>query len=417
MTNKKTHEPNELKISALIRTLETDTLEPDAAVLDAAVLDALRIRAAAKFEEEEEDCRTSLETRPADRTALANHNRRKPMLTFLASRGLASVVALASAIALWLNLSPTTSALNTTPFSRVLSELRRASSLQLKISKDGQSADVWVRPPGLVRWEESPQRYTIAAGSRLWKIDETENTSVESNSPWFPGPQEQIDLLGLLNAGVSDASRLLDARPVEQITRDGRECLVYRVALPTGKGNVAIEASADAKRLQLVEILARKSGSKRTGPPLAEMQDASISGFGMWIGNDLIEADVVEKQRAREIYETILREKRDPGLLEWTGGNSFKARVFPIEARSEKRIKVVYTQVLPLRANRYRYAYRLRSELLRTSPLRELSLTVTVNSAMALKSVTCPTHAARIVGFSNRDGTLPEDQHPSRSSG
>ena len=58
--------------------------------------------------------------------------------------------------------------------------------------------------------------------------------------------------------------------------------------------------------------------------------DASISGFGMWIGNELVEADVVEKQRAREIYETILRERRDPGLLEWTGGNLFKARVFPI---------------------------------------------------------------------------------------
>ena len=61
--------------------------------------------------------------------------------------------------------------------------------------------------------------------------------------------------------------------------------------------------------------------------------DASISGFGMWIGDELVEADVVEKQRAREIYETILREKRDPGLLEWTGGNMFKARVFPIFAQ------------------------------------------------------------------------------------
>ena len=115
----------------------------------------------------------------------------------------------------------------------------------------------------------------------------------------------------------------------------------------------------------------------------------------MWIGNDLIEADVVEKQRAREIYETILREKRDPGLLEWTSGNLFKARVFPIEAHSEKRIKIVYTQVLPLRANRYRYSYGLRSDLLRTKPLRELSVSVQVNSALPLKSVTCPTHTVR----------------------
>ncbi len=69
--------------------------------------------------------------------------------------------------------------------------------------------------------------------------------------------------------------------------------------------------------------------------------------------------------------------------------------MFPIEARSEKRVKIVYTQVLPLRANKYRYSYGLRSELLRTKPLRELSLSVTANSALPLKRVTCPTHTTR----------------------
>ena len=124
-------------------------------------------------------------------------------------------------------------------------------------------------------------------------------------------------------------------------------------------------------------------------------QDASISGFGMWINGELIEADVVEKQRAREIYETILRERRDPGLLEWAGGNIFKARVFPIEPHSEKRIKITYTQVLPMRANKYKYSYALRSEMLQKTPLRELSLDVQVSSALPLKSVTCPTHTVR----------------------
>ena len=128
--------------------------------------------------------------------------------------------------------------------------------------------------------------------------------------------------------------------------------------------------------------------------------DASISDFGMWIGNDLVEADVVEKQRAREIYETILREKRDPGLLEWTAGNLFKARVYPIEGWSEKRIKIVYTQVLPLRANKYRYSYGLRSELLRTTPLRELSLSVQVNR-----------HAAQERDVPDAFGSAQQTQH------
>ncbi|MSR57905.1 MAG: hypothetical protein EXS05_09545 [Planctomycetaceae bacterium] len=124
--------------------------------------------------------------------------------------------------------------------------------------------------------------------------------------------------------------------------------------------------------------------------------DASISGFGMWIGDELVEADVVEKQRAREIYETILREKRDPGLLEWEGGNLFKARVYPIPAHAEKRIKISYTQVLPARGNAYRYSYALQSDLLKLHPLRELSLNVKVASATPLKNVTSPTHTVRV---------------------
>ena len=103
-------------------------------------------------------------------------------------------------------------------------------------------------------------------------------------------------------------------------------------------------------------------------------------------------ADIVEKQRAREIYEEILRERRDPGLLEWSGGNLFKARVFPIEAHSEKRIKITYTQVLPLRGDRYRYSYALQSEMLKQHPLRELSIDVKINSVMPLAKVSSPTH-------------------------
>jgi len=130
-------------------------------------------------------------------------------------------------------------------------------------------------------------------------------------------------------------------------------------------------------------------------------QDASISGFGMWIDGKLVEADVVEKQRAREIYETILRERRDPGLLEWTGGNIFKARVFPIFANSRKRIKIVYTQVLPLKGNQYRYSYGLRSEMLKQKPLDTLNIDVRVHSALPLASVTSPTHLSRIAATEN----------------
>ena len=166
--------------------------------------------------------------------------------------------------------------------------------------------------------------------------------------------------------------------------------------LTVGYHKVSVEIRDQIARTTIEESFVNRTGQRLEGVfhfPLPS--DASISGFGMWIGNQLVEADVVEKQRAREIYETILRERRDPGLLEWTAGNIFKARVFPIEPFSEKRIKIVYTQVLPLRGNRYRYSYGLQSDLLRQFPVRELAIDVTVNSTLPLKSVECVTHDVR----------------------
>src|SRR4029077_623274 len=158
---------------------------------------------------------------------------------------------------------------------------------------------------------------------------------------------------------------------------DGRN-----VPLTVGYHKVNVEIRDQIARTVIEESFVNRTPAQLEGVfyfPLPD--DASISGFGMWIGNELVEADIVEKQRAREIYETILRERRDPGLLEWTGGNLFKARVFPIPGNAEKRIKISYTQVLPARGHRYRYSYALQSDLLKLHPLRELSIDVTVNSA------------------------------------
>ncbi|MCI0360582.1 MAG: hypothetical protein L0211_19060 [Planctomycetaceae bacterium] len=172
---------------------------------------------------------------------------------------------------------------------------------------------------------------------------------------------------------------------------DGR-----RVPLTVGYHKVSVEIRDQIARTTIEESFVNHTSGVLEGQfhfPLPA--DASISGFGMWIGSELALADIVEKQRAREIYETILREKRDPGLLEWTGGNVFKARVYPIPARSEKRIKIVYTQVLPRKGDSYRYSYALQSDLLRQNPLRQLDLEVTVTSTQPLAKVSCPTHLTR----------------------
>ncbi len=172
---------------------------------------------------------------------------------------------------------------------------------------------------------------------------------------------------------------------------DGRD-----VPLTVGYHKVTIDIRDQIARTVIEESFVNHTNSRLEGIfhfPLPA--DASISEFGMWIGDELVTADVVEKQRAREIYETILRENRDPGLLEWAGGNMFKARVFPIFAHSEKRVTITYTQVLPMRDGVYRYTYPLQSDMLRQNPLRELHVAATISSAAPLKAVECTSHHAR----------------------
>lgn len=74
--------------------------------------------------------------------------------------------------------------------------------------------------------------------------------------------------------------------------------------------------------------------------------DAAIARLAMYVDGKLMEAGITERQEGREIYESIVYRRRDPALLEWMQGNEFRMRVFPLPARTEKRILLSYTQPL-----------------------------------------------------------------------
>jgi tetratricopeptide (TPR) repeat protein len=59
---------------------------------------------------------------------------------------------------------------------------------------------------------------------------------------------------------------------------------------------------------------------------------------------ELRPARVVGAERGKVVYERITRRRIDPALLEWAGGNSFSARIFPIAANGRKRVVLVYDQ-------------------------------------------------------------------------
>lgn len=87
--------------------------------------------------------------------------------------------------------------------------------------------------------------------------------------------------------------------------------------------------------------------------PLGENQ--SVTRFALDISGNLREAVVVEKEKARVAFESTVRKRIDPALLEQTKGNNYKARIYPIPARGYKRVVVAFQQKLVLSNESYYY--------------------------------------------------------------
>src|SRR5688500_12971981 len=62
---------------------------------------------------------------------------------------------------------------------------------------------------------------------------------------------------------------------------------------------------------------------------------ATVSGFAMWVNGRRQQGELLDSAQARQIYEAIVARAMDPGLVEYMGGNLFRARVFPILPLSE----------------------------------------------------------------------------------
>lgn len=88
--------------------------------------------------------------------------------------------------------------------------------------------------------------------------------------------------------------------------------------------------------------------------PLPE--GVSAGGYALDINGKLRNAVPVEKEKAREAYETIKKRNVDPGILEKVEGNNFRTTVYPINANGgERTVQITYNYELKKSGNAYRY--------------------------------------------------------------
>lgn len=85
--------------------------------------------------------------------------------------------------------------------------------------------------------------------------------------------------------------------------------------------------------------------------------EAAFSGFSLWQGEEELRGEMMDRDRAREIYEEIVRRRADPALIELAGRGLLRARVFPIEPGEERKVELRYTQLLDRSGDALRFRY------------------------------------------------------------
>ncbi|HEY0548472.1 MAG TPA: VIT domain-containing protein, partial [Verrucomicrobiae bacterium] len=127
---------------------------------------------------------------------------------------------------------------------------------------------------------------------------------------------------------------------------------------------------------------------------------AHLDKFTMNIDGKPVEAELLAADKARGIYEDIVRRQRDPALLEYAGRDLFKVRIFPIEPHARKKINLSYSQLLKSDAGLVSFVLPLNTERFSAKPLHQVSVKLELESQHALKSIYSPTHKVEV----KRDG-------------
>ena len=135
-------------------------------------------------------------------------------------------------------------------------------------------------------------------------------------------------------------------------------------------------------------------------------KDAVLNEFSMEINGEMVYAELLDAIKARKIYEDIVRQIKDPALLEYTGQGIFKVRIFPIEPRSKKKVTISYREVLSSDNGLYEYIYPLNTEKFSAKPLKNVRVKVDLKTNKEIKNIYSPTHPVDVVNKDNHNALI-----------
>lgn len=121
-------------------------------------------------------------------------------------------------------------------------------------------------------------------------------------------------------------------------------------------------------------------------------EDAAINRFAVTVGDRKMEAELLDADQARKVYEDIVRRRKDPAILEYSGRGMYRLRIYPMPPGKDVRVQIDYRQTLKTDYGTVEYLYPLNTEKYSGTDLEDCRVDVLIKSFENIGTAYCASH-------------------------
>lgn len=157
---------------------------------------------------------------------------------------------------------------------------------------------------------------------------------------------------------------------------------------------VEIRVDSGDARVWMRQVFTNHTGQPQEGNYLFALPSGTtVSDFAVWDGPVRIPAVILERKRAKALYQELKSQAIDPGLLE-QGERSeddarrssvFSAHIVPIPAYGTKRLEIEYHQKIPVESRKSYFVLPLKPDAYASQKVARLSVHFELHSAARIK--------------------------------
>jgi Ca-activated chloride channel family protein len=162
-----------------------------------------------------------------------------------------------------------------------------------------------------------------------------------------------------------------------------------------------------AASLQLTQVFQNTGSGTLEAQLLFPMADAAaISGLTLIVDGKELTGKLLPKDDARRIYESIVRQRKDPALLEYVGQGLFQTSVFPIPPGAERRVEIRYSQLLKRDSGLVELLLPLGMARHHQQSIGSVTVRLALETTEPIKTLFSPTHALEVERTDDRHAVV-----------